>query len=327
MLLSIASFLLLVGTFYLFFMCMTNKELKEKFPAKLAVSMMLIFILGIFRPFAIVDAGHVGIVKTWGNVTSIKNSGLTLLVPFAQSIEEVTTRPIQIDQKIEVGPTGAITRDNQTVGARMTYFYKYKSDKMKSIYCDLGLERLANIITNSGIECFKQEIGNHAIFDIPINQSKIQSTVIASLRAKMSEYPIEITDLKIVNYDWSDEFDKQIQETMHRAQQVKQKEQELLIAEQEAQKKVKQATADKEALITQAEGEKAAALLRADAKAAEGEGIRKYNQYVQANMELELKIRQLEIEKIKAQQWNGQYVPTNNYGPIPVQTGSLQPSK
>lgn len=44
-------------------------------------------------------------------------------------------------------------------------------------------------------------------------------------------------------------------------------------------------------------------------------------------MTLELKLRELEIEKIKAERWNGQYVPTNNYGPIPVQTGSIIPSK
>jgi len=25
----------------------------------------------------------------------------------------------------------------------------------------------------------------------------------------------------------------------------------------------------------------------------------------------------------KAEKWNGQYVPTNNYGPIPLETGAL----
>lgn len=35
-------------------------------------------------------------------------------------------------------------------------------------------------------------------------------------------------------------------------------------------------------------------------------------------MELEIELKKLEIEKIKAEKWNGQYVPINNYGPIPV---------
>ena len=143
----------------------------------------------------------------------------------------------------------------------------------------------------------------------------------------MSAYPITISELKITNYDWSDDFDKQIATTMERAQQVKQKQQELLIAEQEAQKKVKEAEAEKTALITRAEGEKEAAILIKDAKAAEGEGIKLYNEAVQKNMILEIELRKLEIERIKAQRWSGQYVPINNYGPIPVQTGNLQPTQ
>ena len=112
---------------------------------------------------------------------------------------------------------------------------------------------------------------------------------------------------------------------MEQAQKVRQMEQDLLVTEKSAQKQVKEAQAQKEALITKAEGEKAAAILNAEAKAAEGEGIRKYNESVQRNMALEIEIRKLEIEKIKAEKWNGQYVPTNNYGPIPVQTGRIQP--
>ena len=140
----------------------------------------------------------------------------------------------------------------------------------------------------------------------------------------MKNYPIELTELKINNYDWSDDFDAQIKETMNRSQQVKQKEQELLITEQEAQKKVKEAEAEKTALITRAEGEKAAAVLKAEAKAAEGEGIRKYNESIARTIEIQLKLRQLDIEEKRVDKWDGHYVPNNNYGPIPVQSGNIQ---
>jgi hypothetical protein len=39
-------------------------------------------------------------------------------------------------------------------------------------------------------------------------------------------------------------------------------------------------------------------------------------------MELELKLKTLEIEKILAEKWNGVRVPQNNYGPIPVFTSN-----
>jgi regulator of protease activity HflC (stomatin/prohibitin superfamily) len=323
MFISIVSFCLLVGVIYLFILCKMNKNLSGKFPTKYAIPVMLLFVIGILHPFEVVKAGSKGVMLTLGKVTNIVNPGLAWKLPIFQDIVHVTTQPIQIEQKIEVGPGGAITKDNQTVGLNMVYFFKYKSDQIKSVYQDYGLERLKSIITNSGIECFKTEIGLHAIFDIPVNQAKIQNSVINNLRMKLSNYPIDITDLKIINFDWSDEFDKQIQSTMHSAQEVKKKEQELLVTEQEAQKLVKQATAEKEALITKAEGERGAAILMAEAKSAEGEGIRNYNKSIQANMSQEIEFRKLEIEKIKAEKWNGEYVSTNNYTPIPIQNGSL----
>jgi hypothetical protein len=42
------------------------------------------------------------------------------------------------------------------------------------------------------------------------------------------------------------------------------------------------------------------------------------------NAELELEFRRLAIKQIEAERWNGQYVPNNHYGLIPVSTQSWQ---
>lgn len=324
--LQFLSFLLLAACcFYLVALRTAPKFVPAGFK-KAAIIGSILFLILMLKPFEIIPASSRGLLFTLGALDNkILQPGMMLKMPFIQDIRLVTLRPIQLDYKVEVGPGGAITKDNQTIGATIIFFYKYKEDQLVQMYSKYGEERLKSIITTTGLESFKADVGNYAIFDLPTRQDEIRKNTLAMARTKMIDYPIEMTELKITNYDWSDEFDKQIAETMHRAQQVKQKEQELLITEQEAQKKVKTAEADKQALITTAEGEKAAAQLRADAKALEGEGIRKYNESIQRNMEIELKFRALEIEKIKAERWNGAYVPVNHYGPIPVQTGSIQP--
>ena len=322
--LNVLCFLLLVATIA----CYVGTKMVKEFPVKiggfLTTILAILFLTGTMGVFETVKAGNLGVLTTFGKVKEIKSPGLVFRVPLAQDVIHITTQPIQVDKDIPVSEDGAITKDNQTVGASLTFFYKYKSDQMKDVYEKFGTERLTNIIKASGTECLKSELGKYEIFNIPMSQPQIQQSVYNDLKAKMSEYPIELTEVKILNYDWSDDFDKQIEQTMQKAQEVKRKQQELLVAEQEAQKVVKTAEANKQATITEAEGEKESAKLRADAKALEGEGIRKYNQSVQANMSLEVKLRQLEIEKIKAEKWNGQYVPTNNYGPIPFVTGGLQ---
>ena len=282
------------------------------------------FVLLAINPCVIIDSTERGLMFNWGAIQpEAMGQGIHWRTPIAQHVEKVTILPIQLDHKVQVNSDGAITKDNQTIGADLTVFYKYKEAELVKMWKDYGISNIENIITQTLRESFKAVIGQYDIFKLPLVQDEIRGNTWNELQKKLSGYPIEVTELKVVNYDWSDAFDTQIQQTMERAQQVKQKEQELLIAEQEAQKQVKKAEAEKTSTITIAEGAKEAARLNAEAKALEGEGIRKYNESVATNWEIELKKMQLNIELQRVEKWNGQYVPVNNYGPIPVQTGSI----
>lgn len=287
----------------------------------------LIILLLIFSPITIIGANQKGLKFTLGKIsTNVYGNGVQFHAPWPfQNFEKISMLPQQIDDKVEVGPGGAITSDKQTIGSTMTVYYKYKADGLVSMWQNYGTEKLKSIIIASLRADFKTEVGKNTINDLAPNQALISKNILTALREDLKDYPVEITEYKITNYDWSDDFDKQIKETMNLTQQVKQKEQEKNIAEQEAQKGVVQAEAQKKIAITQAEGAKAAAQLNADAKALEGEGIRKYNESIKQNMDQELAFRNLEIQKIKAEKWNGVNVPNNMYGPIPVNTiGGVQ---
>jgi regulator of protease activity HflC (stomatin/prohibitin superfamily) len=81
--------------------------------------------------------------------------------------------------------------------------------------------------------------------------------VIKAVIAKIATYPISVDDVKIANYDWSDEFDAQIALTMKIAQESKQAEQELKKVEFSAQTQVIQAQANFDAEKLNAEAKKA----------------------------------------------------------------------
>lgn len=95
--------------------------------------------------------------------------------------------------------------------------------------------------------------------------------------------------------------------------------QEALIVEAEAQKQVKQASAKLEAEKLNAEAIKVKAQAEADAKRLEGEGIAAYNKLIAKNQELEIRLKELEIEKIKAERWDGREVA--NYIPLTAAGG------
>jgi len=169
-----------------------------------------------------------------------------------------------------------------------------------------GIEK---IINNTSYEALKAIIGQYSIYDLPGNMSGIASAALVELKAKLADYPIQITHFNVVNFDWSDDFDRRINETMAATQRVRQAEQEAQIAEQEQKKVTITAKAKADALVAEADGEKQAAILWADAKKAEGEGIAAYNRAVAQNSGLQIRLKELEIELERAKRWNGKEVP------------------
>ena len=248
-----------------------------------------------------------GLVITFGNITDEVGPGLRFTFPFVQNIEKYNTSTIQTNIEIPVAGRGAITKDNQTIGSSIKVFYRYRSDKTKEIKTQYGQERLEQMIVATTEQKFKEEVGKNTIFDIAMKQNEVSLALNKVIAESISNLPVIIDNVQILNYDWSDSFDAQIAETMSRAQQVKQKEQELLITEKEAQKLVKEAEARKQATV-----------LDAEANAAKGEGIRKYNEELAKTIEIEKQFRHLEIEKIKAEKWDGHYVPSQVFTPIPL---------
>lgn len=302
-------------------------EQETKIGLGIGGAIVLIVLFLIFSPITIIGANQKGLKFTFGKISQATyDNGIYFHWPMPiQSFKKYTTQPMMIEQDIKVDDNGAATKDKQTLGTTLTLFYKYDSNRLTEMYTQYGEQRIKEILTKALMETMKAEVGKYTIDEVIPGQDKIRKDALTILKEKTSQYPVTITELNTTNYTWSDAYDAQIQETLARTQQVKQKEQEKNMAEQTAGIGVVQAEAEKKIAITKAEGEKAAAQLMAEAKALEGEGIRKYNESVRSNMEQEIKFRELEIAKIRAEKWNGVNVPNNMYGPIPVNTvGGVQ---
>lgn len=291
----------------------------------IVVAVAIVLLVLILNPMSCVGPTERAVKVRFGAVQEgIYKPGLVLKLPFIETWKKFTISPVLLDTKIPVNQDGAITQDNQTIGMEIAFFYQYDPNRIVELARGYSLDALHDILQRTVVSAAKTVIGTHTIFNVAANQDEITKSVRTEVTASVSQYPIIVTDLKLMNYDWSDSFDKQIQQTMEQAQIVKQKEQELAQTKLEAQKQVVSAQAEKEATIARAEGEKQRVALEAEAKALEGDGIRKYNQAVADTLNIQIRLKELDIEMARVEKWNGQYVPTNNYGPIPVATGAVQ---
>jgi regulator of protease activity HflC (stomatin/prohibitin superfamily) len=200
-------------------------------------------------------------------------------------------------------------------------YWQYDEDQIYTIATRYSEKSIENLLASEANSAIKTVIGTYTIFDLAANQSVIGDKVLQLIQSHIKDIPIQITQLNISNFDWSPDFDKQINATMEAAQRVRQAEQQANIAEQENRRLAIEAEAKAKAQIAKAEGDlreaelnSQARIVRAnaerDAKIAEGEGVRQYNQLIAQNLQTEIRLRELEIELERAKRWNGVEVPT-----------------
>ena len=289
--------------------------------------LVLILLLTGCAWFFTVKSTERAVVSQWWAVNRKAWEWLHFKVPLMETVKFYSIVPQQMSMRIPVWDAWAITKDNQTIWVDMTIFYRYDDEDIINIAKNYGTKVLEENLKQNVTKAFKESVGKLTIFDVAEKQNELNTSTLELAKKYVNNYPVTIDDIQITNYDWSAEFDKQIQETMKIAQEAKQQEQNLKKIEIEAQQQVKQAEAEKQAKIIKAEAEKEAQQLQADALRIKWEWEKAYNDLITAktvNMEYQIKMKELEIEEKRVQKWDGHYVSTNNYWPIPVASSTLQ---
>ena len=274
----------------------------------------------IYNSITVVGPNERGIEVKLGEVSGdVLQPGMHYHIPFISVIKRYSIVPKGMNVNFSVDEDGAITKDMQTVASQVTDFYRYDDARLMDAVKKYSESILQNAITKSLISSVKEAVGKYSIYDLIENQDKITQAVQSNLSAKLAEYPVEVTQLTISNWNWSDDFDKNIKETMNRTQQVRQAEQDLKLTETNAQKQVAEAEAAKKAAEQTAEGELIKAQKAAEAKRVEADALAYYNAKVAQNYQVEIKLKELEIELEKAKKWDGRQVP--EYVPLTAAGG------
>lgn len=306
---------------------MSNFEGK-KLKKWIITSVVAIFALVIMiNSFSIIGPTERGVKVSLGVANEdVLKSGLKVKIPFVQKIEKYDLTPIQYKSAFKSVSDAAVTSDKQSILVNFELFWKYDEDKLYTVATKYSSkEALYQPVSTSLKGIIKNVVGKLSINEIIANQGGLTNQVKEALIQDTAYLPIIIDKFTITNIDWSEEYDKQIEQTALLAQQVEQAKQQALIVEAQAQKQVKEAEAklqaeklNAEAEIAKAEGEASAKKIRADADAYEAQKIAQ-------NQAAYQKQWQYEIDLEKAKRWNGKEVPDAAY--IVPQTGAVIPLK
>jgi regulator of protease activity HflC (stomatin/prohibitin superfamily) len=281
----------------------------------------IILLIAVFGSFEVISPDERGVKVTLGEVSAQDyGPGVQFKAPLVSRFETVSNQPRANDVVIDVGAKGAVSADNQTIGVEAKVAWTYDTSKVHLLVTKYpNRSTLETLVNSTTYEALKAEIGKYTIFDLAKSSGKIAADAKTAASIKLADFPVTVTQVNLTNWDWSEDFDNQIKATMNAQQQVAKARADADKVEQTQRALAITAEAQAKALVATAEGDKQAAILRAEAKRAEGQGISDYNRLIAQNLETEIQFRKLEIDKIKAQKWNGAYVP--EYVPLTAAGG------
>ena len=208
------------------------KELLKKYKIFVIIGIVVIVIFSM--SFRTINSGEVGIRVRFGKVVSKHlNEGVNFKLPL---IEQIVKMNIRV-QKIEV-ETNSSSKDLQTVDMSLAVNYNIDSKKAVSLYKTVGTG-YKDVVLEPAIE--------ESIKELITNRSDVSEKCKNELNKKVKKYGIEVKDFNITNFEFSEEFEKAIEEKQVAEQKVLTAKQELEKEKINAEKKIVEAQAEKEA--------------------------------------------------------------------------------
>lgn len=208
------------------------------------VAVIAFVALVALNSFTIVDAGHTGVVVTLGKVNEgVLQEGIHIKAPFVQQVVKIDNRIV----KLEVD-TEAFSKDLQTVETTLAINYRVDTSKSYSIYKNIGANYEEVLVVPAVNEVLKAITAQYTAEESVTNRSLISDGLISGLNEKLNNIGLYITDVNIINFDFSEAFITAIEE-----KQVAQ--QQLLKAETEKQTAITNAEAEAETTRIKAEAE------------------------------------------------------------------------
>ena len=207
-----------------------------------ATSIIVVFVL-LLSSVTTINTGEVGIRVRFGKVVnSSTNEGVNFKIPFIERIEKMNIKV----QKTELDVSSA-SSDLQDVNMSLAVNYRVNAEDAKNLYKTVGQNYEDTILEPAIKESIKSVVSQYTAEELITKRSEVSKKCLETLQDKVEKYGITIDDFNITNFNFSDEFNKAIEEKQVAEQKVLTAKQELEREKIEAEKKIVSAKAEKEA--------------------------------------------------------------------------------
>lgn len=238
-----------------------------------------------------VYTGEAGFFTTWGEVSSKEpiSEGLHLYCPIWSSLEIYDIR-----NQTRTFQTDVFTKDIQGLQLVVSVTYHLEKNKVIDIHSKTGRNYEDILIKPAVIATTKDVIGKIEADDLVGRRDEATRTIEETLRKNLEDYGIKVELIKLLNIDFSDTFERAVEEKQVALQKSIKEKNETARLQEVAKQKIVNAEAEARSKVLESEAEAKAILIKAEAEA---KAIRMKNESLSDSSSF--------IQYIWASRWDG----------------------
>lgn len=224
-------------------------ELDQTKQIKLVVKLIggLLLLAWILSSVVIIPTGRVGVVTKFGRVTGRQlGAGMNIKAPWP--IEGVWKANTQV-QKIQ-DDVSAASQDLQEVTSTIAVNYHLDPSRVAEVYATLTPDYRNRVIDPAVSEVFKAATAKYTASDLITKRADVKQLADTNLVARLITRGIIVDDISVVNFKFTDEFNKAIEAKQVAQQQAERASYNLDQAKKDAQAQEAQKTSLTQEILT-----------------------------------------------------------------------------
>ncbi|HYY86072.1 MAG TPA: prohibitin family protein [Nitrososphaeraceae archaeon] len=216
-----------------------------------AVITVIIIIIVLAESIVIVEAGHRGVVLYLGAVENrVLGEGVHFITPFVEQVVQMEVRT----QKFQAEATAA-SNDLQEVQTVIALNYRIDPQEANKIYQILGVNYADRVISPTIQESVKASVAKFNAEELITKRETAKSVIADAIRSTLSSNNIQVQNVFITDFKFSDAFATQIEQKVVAFQKFLTEQNNLRAIEVVANQTVAQAEGQARATAAKANGE------------------------------------------------------------------------
>ncbi len=210
-------------------------------------SLLIFGLCFVCSTFTVISAGNIGVKTTLGKVDPVS---LPAGFYFINPISDVQQISVRLD-KASLESATASTKDLQVVHTDIVVNYRLEGADVANIYKNFGFDLKDKVLLPAINESFKAITARYNSEELITKRDIVSAAIKQELQDKVVKYGLSISEISLVNFGFSQEYQSAIEQKVIATQSKLKAEQDLQRIKVEAEQNIAKAQGEAESIRIQ----------------------------------------------------------------------------